>query len=556
MAAKKLQPIGDKVKEDILNDVRGIELDINDLVSKYIAPIDQFRSYVSPDVKASLDQAQKLTIASSYQESRCHTFYRMLGLPSIDSSGNFFNPGYPTVDDYKDRQADIAERMRSSAIKQYVAIRESSAQQRLNRFSIRNVDSTVFALVLAAPNCSRHFSIVGSATSLELPCPQLQTIPARKQYIAKFFKNRDGSEITDAFENVTHVLAPFMTDPVIASNITGVPIGLPFMKHKDLEWTNGRYVQRPGLEFIIRLRLRQQSLNKLIAQTQSNTPPTIDTSSSQSDIKSAMSDVGVGDYDLKKLFPGGKGLVEKETIDDLLRTYYGLINLYYRSLKSVESVGKQIAWVPLPNIGGPEAGTVVSLNFVVPKTYQNTWDIERRILQLQTKSVLAKTQLDIGTDDGTIDGTALSFGDFTISEFQSMAEKFDNDLANQQSMRDDLEAQGSAALRVVELISGEVSGFGLIDIIAIYLALWAVDVSVLLDLIDDSAAKRLKNIPDLMTDSAQDRVKKIGNSNAKDAYAALASKIVDILAYGDRIFTELKGTPNDHEAGDVERSSG
>jgi len=80
--------VGDHQPKDPLDDITSIELDINDLVARFITPIDMYRSHNSPSVVGDLIQPD-LTPSQQPMESRCHAFYRMLGLPTIAPDGSF-----------------------------------------------------------------------------------------------------------------------------------------------------------------------------------------------------------------------------------------------------------------------------------------------------------------------------------------------------------------------------------------------------------------------------------------------------------------------------------
>lgn len=64
----------------------------------------------------------------------------------------------------------------------------------------------------------------------------------------------------------------------------------------------------------------------------------------------------------------------------------------------------------------------------------------------------------------------------------------------------------NGALRTVEIIMGEFSGLGLCDIIAIYLALWTIDLDALVSMLDTESFTRLSQIAALQNKSVQDRV--------------------------------------------------
>lgn len=542
--------IKDYLPKDSLDDIHSIDLDIDNLFLKYLNPIDRYRSHVSPLI-LSKNLSQELEPSKVPLESRCHAFYRMLGLPVIAPDGQFFNIGFPLYSENKDRQQDIISKINDSSVtdmKQAIAKRESDSQYRYNLFSVGNVEASILALSLATPNGQRKFSIKSGTLTESLSKPQV--IPYRTQYINKFYSN-NGNTIINKFESVSHQLAPFITDPIIAANVepksgsNNVLIGLPFLDKSKLEYESGKYVKRPGIEFILRIKLKEQSLLDRLqkAGLVKNIVPSLISDAT------GMISFGLSTEDAERLYD--TGIVDFHTVNDLLKTYKGLVSLYHNAMSTIEDVSNKILWVPKPSEGGPESGTIVSTTYVQPRKYLDSWEVERRITQLEVKAFLAKQQIDLGQNN---DYSNLSYNDFTISEFQNVSETFDEELKQEKSKRANLEAQGSNALRIIEIIGGEVSGLGLIDIIAIYLSLWSLDVPTLLNLIDDAAAIRLNNITELKTADTIERASREGN--AKDAYEKLSKKIEEILKFGDYILNHLRGSPKDGSSGDVVRNKG
>jgi hypothetical protein len=425
------------------------------------------------------------------------------------------------------------------------------------------MESTIFTLSMSFPKAQKPFIIaLGSESfkSLAQPDPQSFPIPLRKSLIQERYKKRDGSDITGYFnDTVFHPITPLMTDPVIAANVDPKSgdqsrlIGAPFLEKNDLEFQRNKYAKRPGLEFILRLRLRQQNIAEQTGVAIDNIDLTTlegDISiDRQRDIAATLTDSGVADVDVEQVL-GESGRIELYTLNDLVKSYKGLIHLYAENIEKIERIYPQIIWVPLSNEGGPEQGTEVSTGFIIPKRKIDSRELQYRIVQLEAKSAIAKMQLEIGE---TADETPLAYSDFTISEFQNLAEVFESELQKAKNERDKLEAEASNALRIVEFISGEVSGLGLVDIIAIYMALWSLDVSVLLDLIDDAAIERLNQISELSTSDTTARAGRQGN--AKEAYEKLAERVQTILSYGDRLYKRELGSPVEEEGGDVVRDN-
>lgn len=541
------QSIGEQEPENVLDDYQSIDLDIDSLVSKFINAIDRFRSHNAPVVSASLSQPN-LPSTLYPKESRAHAFYRILGLPCIASDGKFFSPGFnPLLDSEQEkRMQDVANGI-PVRVKNLVHARERISSTNYGFFRSGGLEAATLSLAMAIPKGQKPLavseSLADAMASLTAPPQQKVSIPIRKTIIESRYKQSDGTPITEFYDTVTHILAPFMVDPVIAANVdpksgsASVMVAAPFLD--DTEYERNKYVKRPGIEFILRLRLRQQNLANQVLQAVQNIDlkafETEVSADNQREIAATLSDIGVDEVDVTSIL-GGSGSVELITLNNLVRTYKGLINLYVKNVEIIENVYKQIVWCPMSRDGGPERGTIVNTEYIVPKAFLNSWSLERRIRQLETKASLANQQLEIGV---TADDKPLAFGDFTISEFQNVADTFKKELQEAENERTQLETDASNALRALEFISGEVSGLGLIDIIAIYSALWAVDVTVLLDLIDDAAAKRLNDIPELKTGDTQDRANRRGN--ATEAYGKLARQIQAILSYGDRLFKRESG---------------
>ena len=103
-------PDNNGTTKDPINNPTDFDIDINDLYSKLISPIDNMRSFVnindgnnkgaiqialdnldSSHLLATINIQQKLT---EFQESRFSAMLRFIGFPIIAETNNFINPGY------------------------------------------------------------------------------------------------------------------------------------------------------------------------------------------------------------------------------------------------------------------------------------------------------------------------------------------------------------------------------------------------------------------------------------------------------------------------------
>ena len=116
-----------------------------------------------------------------------------------------------------------------------------------------------------------------------------------------------------------------------------------------------QYLRLPGIELILRLRLRQINDNY----------PTDE----EIRLLSYLGLVG-NEIDAVALTQANSTQeIEARTLNDLVKIYKGLIHQYLKNIEKIEKVYTKIIWVPATNAGGPEKGTSVSTRFVVYKRF-------------------------------------------------------------------------------------------------------------------------------------------------------------------------------------------
>ena len=83
-----------------------VDINVNNLHESIIKKIDSIRSYIVVSSvkidkninldKQDFDEILKKNIKKEKdpQESRCHAFYRLIGLPVVDKDGYGYNPGF------------------------------------------------------------------------------------------------------------------------------------------------------------------------------------------------------------------------------------------------------------------------------------------------------------------------------------------------------------------------------------------------------------------------------------------------------------------------------
>jgi hypothetical protein len=225
-----------------------------------------------------------------------------------------------------------------------------------------------------------------------------------------------------------------------------------------------------------------------------------------------------------------------------VKTIKALVKILADAFQTIDQVSSLISWTPLPDKRGPEYGVRQS-NFV-RRTVGRT-ELERRLADLKVKK--AETIPE--------PGGGLSNQDFSISPFvhNSTQKLYDKPIQNTADIITEEQDRGQEALRNIEIIIGEVSGFGLIDIMALMIALWSVDESALISLLDDEAFERLYAEEDLRSGDVELRKDGGPSYYAADALTELEKKFNNVLDFADKLFEHEKGQ-NEGEGGEPARS--
>jgi hypothetical protein len=562
----------DEVTESTSDDVQSVEFDIDAIAKQFIDPIEQKRSHAAPALltPGTVKQPQDSS-ANAYnvavqndlntasvdpqvaQESRAHTFYRMLGLPVMDQSGNIYNPGFNPVatEETKNMNQNIASNMNTNVVQMQTA-RETDARKRNNLFKRSLVDSSVFALVQLFP---KKFQVIDKNKTFEDLDTQQFVIKPRQDFIANNYQLSDGSDITNTFSSYTHSLRPFLVNPVIERTVQSIGrharVCVPFLPDKNsTRLENNIFLDRPGIEFILRLRLKEQTfqetLNSIavdispqaVAEVQDN--PNISLAQLQQIAFAVLDQQNISDSTLSDLITNYNTL-ELANLSKLVRLINAAIGELAQAVDTLTKVNSYLDWTPLPSEIGLEDANKLELGTVIQKKNPSS-ELDRNILTLQLKAEIAKTRGTASDKD---------IGTFAIEYFENTDKRFENELNDLEDRRINLIRQGARAIRTIEIITGEQSGLGLVDILAVYTALWAIDLDVLISLLDTPSFVRLYASEDLRNTNVETRSVN-GNSpviEPKEALKRFEAQVINILDFADKRFGQVLASPDTIEGG-------
>ncbi len=547
----------EKVIENNLDDIQSADFDIESLYNKFIAPIEAVRSISAPTilqnprgtdedgkaVQRELDHANVNIIEA--QESRAHAFYRCIGLPVVDQDYNIYNPGFNPKRTEKARiqSNSVADRV-SQTVKLMTHKRESQTRNRHAVFQQQGLNASIYALVLPI---IKKFQVLDKNKDFTVNDEQQFSIPERKLFLNNNYTGIAGA-LSSFYESGGHILRPMVCDASIERTVMPATrlICEPFLTSVyDTVLELDTLLQRPKIEQIIKLRLSNFNPLSTLDESIFIMDKSVDTNSlSLPDLRrialALLDENDINDKDLlDRISVNNTELIQ---LNNLVRTIKSVIDLLVAAVETISWVGTKIDWTPLPSVFGPEFGTDLG-SFIIKKNGNSSTELERRITQLSLKSQNSKRRFSEGE---------LNMGSYALNSFESMEKLFDDELASAKEMKYDYIRRGSNALRTIEIITGEISGLGLIDILAVYAAMWSIDLDVLISLLDNNAFSRLyENNVGLRNSNVTSRFNNGPKYNGYDAINKLEQQVTNILAFADRLVELKLASPKLSDGGSI-----
>lgn len=513
------------------------------------------------------------------QESRCHAFYRILGLPVVNASGSqYYNPGFDITKRYY-KENDMTQNITlsdkitiASAVgTQFEGISAARETWVSSTTAIFNAQASVEAGVLSLTSGTfggagainkRLFNVLQNVTGptdftvahqqYAIPT-QTCIVGTQAQLLADFMDSgantileyADGTSktLSNVFFNHQHIIAPFAVNPRIDFSIwanestthpgTSRRIAVPFVPDNTyLQVSSTAAAQRPIIESIIRARVYQSNQITQAGATIATAQALI------------MSDPAIGkipfigSQPISNVFSGSVfNLSQQNSFADTLSSIQTMIDKLVAALNVIHGVQGIYYWLPSPNTSGPEGGSLirdVPLNAAFSNTLITTEDynIIQNNVQVLFSQPLIGTSASAGVPDvgnSAFSTPIQSFNKNTTDAQGSVSSKTQNMLS---SKRNKKLGDASTALQIIEMIMGEFSGFGLCDIIAIMGALYTMDIDDLCGFLDDDAFARAETI--LGSGFASP-------SSITDAQTALIAGVSGFYQIMDQVFVDKVG---------------
>ena len=521
-------------KEASFQDSEDIDIGstVEDLFDRFVKPIDSIRSISKPIVSSSQqttsnDFANLQVSNTEIFESRTSAFYRMIGFPIVGGD-SFYNAGFdPNFTKTADKKQKIKSTfLQNNQLYNLIQQRESLSMDNKRIFLNQDIKSSLYSLLI---RYIPPFKIISTKEPFEIDS-QSFTLTDRTTEINLIADTNSSlkDSITSAgsgFVSGKKILKPFVVDPKVDSTImpTDRNICVPFLVSKNqTQIENNIYLNRPGIEAIIRQRLTSSTIDSLFLKQVENIikqkkQPGIDVDSLSSfslvDTLQVLSEDNKITEKTKNSLNGITN-IQVSTISNLTKTIKFLIKELVSSIEIIDRAIYEIYWFPIPSKDGPITGQVGAKLGSFGLNNLNTSSIEQKILELKIKKLNAERQISSFQDLGTF-ASPFDSNSTTAEDAKNYSSQID-ELENKKNRISD---NAFNALKKIEMIVGEIAGIGLIDVLSMYLVLWSIDVKTLIHFLDDESFDRMyaynsglqsiKEVSDRKTSGSQMKISEV-----------------------------------------------
>jgi hypothetical protein len=558
----KVQP--NLVRTDRVDDIQTIGT-VEQMYKSFVVSIDEnIRSFMSSSgIDASIMQNprgyntdQEVMASTSivggvvdtlrYNESRCHAFYRNIGFPVVSPNGSFYNPGHdPNQVTTFIRRQNVESSLYSEGfdVVRLTLKREDYNKQRRDIFSKQDELASIYSILLRKV---RPFLSAQTGKDPFYLDEQKTPIADRAQEISDLGVSIN---VPDIVTNVPHILKPFMVNPRIEAAVEPEQVrrvAVPFLGSPDDlitgfdEKGNNTKAFRPILEEVIinRLQVRQssdyitKSVKRIIGVTSETSATNIEVTNTLLAL-SGTDDLSFVSSDVIEAVQNFSSL-ESTIATTLIKAIKVCIDELNVAIREVEKINSEINLEPIPDKNGPEFPEGGRIR--VSGGILDTSDLQKKqaILELQR---LVNERLQ-STQDPRIGNNA-----YISAISVDLTKKMDEPISKLKKESDEYGRRALNYLSIIEKVTGEISGIGLVDILGIYTALYTIDMRYLIGFLDDAALDRLDQNFNELKDSEVDSQLGGNRPSIIDCLTEFERVFFNILSFADSLMITSSRTP-------------
>lgn len=551
-------------------DNQNFDIDINKIYSDFIQEIDASRSFASINVQdqkifdalSKSGSADITTVAglikmeTTVQESRCHAFFRLIGFPVVSDDKKLYNPGFDIITGSSKKitlQDKIA--IATKPITGFNALsikREGFARSNAVIFSNpTSIDASALALSSGGTKKLRKFaspmedSHDPKSSGFELEpfdvnvdrqsyTVDTNSLVGGNEIILELYQDSSGAFPTKLPDTRTHIIMPFIVDARIDFSVAPQSrlVAVPFIPDQSFAKTSAtEFVKRPLIEKIIRDRFS-----------------ILDGTSAAGDATNAILDYiktvpAIQDEELINIV-SNKDIYKQSEQAQFIQTINIIRAMMDALVKAKTIINKaqgEYYWVPLPDKTGPEGNSKVQgvfLPTLIDTSLVTSKDAA--IILAEAKNIINVQNSQSGTLSEAPDPNSFALSSHTLTfgpdTSASLGDNSTQNLDTLSQVRQKILQDANDALRTIEIIMGEFSGFGLCDIIAVMGALQTMPKNKLFGFLDTDAFNRAVNTLNIQ----EPELTELAQIDITDAMASLTSTVKDFYNLMDKIYQNIQ----------------
>jgi hypothetical protein len=445
-----------------------------------------------------------LKAESTYQESRCHAFYRMMGFPIFDNI-DYFNPGFDnSIENIPNQAKKITTedklRIISGCINSdFYKLSDARETSELEFQKYFNTNESLNASILTLSSVNlREFAapltnINEQTDVLNNVDPSLQEYSVSMfgqvgKYKQNLFKYIGPSGATPTLPNSIltrkHIIYPYLVDPRYSESVNvDMMLAVPFALTKhNYQASSIVRVEAPMIESIITSRLSSNS----------NAVSTV--------IQDYLSISDSVNEDLIKTITSNYKATDQQQFVKYLFIIESMMRKLVKAKRIIEQAQMTYYWLPIPSTTGPENGVSIRPIIISKALYEDKTFITSEDYDLIKETVKQFVNNSSASENSTYQNTEIAnkpifgYADVIFSTKNNTACGNENDKTVEalSTKRELLLQEASDALQIIEMIMGEFSGLGLCDILATIASLYIMPIENLLGFLDDDAFERMK----------------------------------------------------------------
>ncbi len=492
--------IDENLLRKIINTYRSLPLDVTSstsFINDIYGRIELYRvkavGLADENAGTDLDTFNPMT-----NESFCHTFYRMLGLPVVNNKiGDFYNPGYyaPDLADHKSLR-NMVNKTQDLGLNQLERARESISSTNISKFLSKTDEALEYKLeMLKNP---RSVIVMQETTDPFKPDPQKETIKERQK-----------------FSTVQHILRPFRCTPFLSPSegfaVAKKNLAAPF--YVTTVDSNIESYSKCYLETVCKIRF-----STMADKTTKSTIPML---------SEALNTIQINGTNVFQNVLGNQTVIETYTLAVMMGGFVQACLDYAGKVKEYKNLAAKYD-------DFSAQATYLTYEIEQLESTKLSYEGIQTFIPTERRNINSNSVKMSNIDDGVLVPTFMTMLNSPVRKVDQMLNEKKQKKAKHMGEINNLSSE-------MFNLTGEVYGIGALEAMAMMIAFWSISQDSLISMLDVASFNRLyKQNPTLRNETVLSRHNSAYYSAPKDIITAITefdSVVYNLLSLADAIIS-------------------